>query len=101
MEIIKPSLTNLTTKFHIRMSLKESRQFKDKYITIAINIILFIVFVTLVIALLYYKYKGKLTPQEKSIKDKQKKQYLFQKLHQISYEKQKENQTLITDLPLI
>ena len=101
MEITKPSLTNLTTKFHIRMSLKESRQFKDKYITIAVNIILFVVFATLIIALLYYKYKGKLTPQEKNIKEKQKKQYLFQKLHQISYEKQKENQNLITDLPLI
>lgn len=101
MEITKPSLTNLTTKFHIRMSLKESRQFKDKYITIAVNIILFVVFATLIIALLYYKYKGKLTPQEKIIKEKQKKQYLFQKLHQISYEKQKENQNLITDLPLI
>jgi len=101
MEILKPSLTNLTTKFHIRMSLKESRQFKDKYITIAVNILLFLAFVILFGSLLYYKYKGKLTPQEKHIKDNQKKQYLFQKLHQLSYEKQKENQSLITDLPLI
>jgi len=83
------------------MSLKEARQFKDKYITLAINIALFLTFIVLVWALLYYKYKGKLTPEEKSVKERQKKQYMFQKLHQISYEKQKENQNLITDLPLI
>ena len=51
--------------------------------------------------LLYYKYKGKLSSEEKYIKERKKKQYLFQKLHQLSYEKQKESQQLITNLPLI
>jgi len=101
METLKPTLTDLTTKFHIRMSLKETRQFKDKYITLAVNILLFLVFIGLTWGLLYYKYKGKLTPEEKSIKERLKKQYMFQKLHKISYEKQQENQSLITDLPLI
>jgi len=101
METLKPSLTDLTTKFHIRMSLKEARIFKDKYITLAINIGLFLLFFLLAGALLYYKYKGKLSPEEKGIRERLKKQYMFQKLHKISYEKHKENQNLITDLPLI
>ena len=101
MEFVKPSLTDFTTKYYIRHSLKEVRVFKDKYMTIAVNIILLIVFITLIGGLLYYKYKGKLTDQEKLFKEKQKKMYLFEKLHRISYEKNKEKQNLITDLPII
>ena len=101
MEFQKPILTDLTTKYYIRNSLKEVRLFKDKYITIIINIILFCVFFLCIGGLLYYKYRGKLTPEEKKIKENQKKRYLFQKLHQISYEKHKEKQNLITDLPII
>ena len=101
MEFTRPSLTELNTKYYIRHSLKEVRQFKDKYITIFANIFLFLLFVGLVGGLLLYKYKGKLTPQEKIIKERQKKQYLFEKLHQYSYDKQKANQNLITNLPVI
>ena len=101
MEFTKPSLTEFTTKYYIRNSLREVRQFKDKYITIFVNIFLFLVLISLIGGLLYYKYKGKLTPQEKIIKEREKKLYLFQKLHQLSYEKQKESQQLITNLPLV
>ena len=101
MEFAKPLLTEFSAKYYIRHSLKEVRRLKDKYITIFVNIVLFLLFIGVCAGLLYYKYKGKLTPQEKSIKERQKKMYLFQKLHQISYEKQKESQQLITDLPLI
>ena len=100
MEFSKPALTEFNTKFYIRNSLKEVRQFKDKYITIFVNVLLFLLFVGAVGGLLLYKYKGKLTPQEKKRKEQQKKQYLFQKLHQYSYDKQKESQQLITNLPL-
>lgn len=101
MEFTKPALTELSTKYYIRNSLREVRRFKDKYITIFANILLFCLFVGIFGGLLYYKYKGKLTPQEKKQKDKEKKMYLFQKLHQISYEKDKANQNLITNLPLV
>jgi hypothetical protein len=101
MEFIKPSLTEFTTKYYIRNSLKEVRQFKNKYITIFANILLLLLFIGIFGGLLYYKYKGKLSSEEKYIKERKKKQYLFQKLHQLSYEKQKESQQLITNLPLI
>jgi len=99
MEIVKPSLTEFTTKYYIRHSLKQSRLFKDKYISIFINIILFASFVILFASLLYYKYKGKLTPDEKFILSQKKKQYIYEKLHRISYEKNKQQQNMITNLP--
>jgi len=101
MEYSKPLLTEFTTKFYIKNSLKEVRQFKNKYITVIVNILLFLFFVGAIALLLYYKYKGKPTKEELKIKENQKKQYLFEKLHKISYEKRKENQNLITDLPII
>lgn len=101
MDISKPSLTEFSTKYYIRHSLQQVRRLKDKYITITVNISLFLLFIGVVGGLLYYKYKGKLTPEQKQIKDREKKMYLFQKLHQISYEKQKESQELITNLPLV
>ncbi len=101
MEYSKPLLTELTTKFYIKNSLKEVRTFKNKYISIIINILLLLFFVGTIALLLFYKYKGKPTPEEIKIKENQKKHYLFEKLHKISYEKRKENQNLITDLPII
>ena len=101
MEISKPLLTELTTKFYIRNSLKTIRDIKNKYITIFVNISLFVLFVGVIGILLYYRYKGQLTIEEKDIKERVKKHYLFEKLHKISYEKHKEQQNLITDLPII
>ena len=101
MEYIKPSLTEFETKYYIRNSLKDVREFKNKYITIFVNIFLLLLFIGLVGGLLLYKYKGKPTQQEKMMKERQKKLYLFQKLQQYSYDKQKDRQQLITNLPLI
>ena len=101
MEINKPTLTENITKFYIKNSLKQVRLYKNKYITIIVNILLFLGFLGITGLLLYYRYKGKLNPDEVKAKENIKKQYLFEKLHKISYEKRKENQNLITDLPII
>jgi hypothetical protein len=101
MEHTKPFLTETINKYLIKKSLREVRNFKNYYFTILINITLCIVFIGSIALILYYRYKGKLTPEEKAIKEKLKKQYLFEKLHKISYEKSKEHKNLITDLPII
>jgi len=101
MDFIKPSLTEFTTKYYIRNSLKDVRRLKDKYITFGVNISLFLLLILLFGGLLYLKYKGKLTPDQKKQKEQEKKLYIFQKLHQISYEKEKASQNLITNLPLV
>jgi len=74
---------------------------KNKYITIIVNICLFLLLIGVISGLLYYKYKGKLTPYEKKIKDQEKKIYLYKKLQQYSYNKQKESQAIITNLPIM
>jgi len=101
MEITKPELIENTTKYFIRHSLKEVHEFKDKYISMFVNILLFVIFVILIGGILFYKYKGKLTLQEKKDKEKKEKMYIFQKLHQYAYDKQRDNQRLITNLPVI
>lgn len=101
MEVIKPSLTEFTTKYYLRHSLNQARIFKDKYITLFVNIFLLLIFILLFGTLLLYKYKGKLSPEEKKYKEREKKMYIFQKLQQYAYDKQKQNQTMITDLPVM
>lgn len=101
MENTKPLLIETMNRYLIKKSLREVRTFKNYYITLIVNISFFILFVGGIALILYYRYKGKLTPEEKEAKEKLKKQYLFEKLHKISYEKRKEQQNLITDLPII
>ena len=101
MEFTSPALTEFKTKYYIRNSLKEARQFKDKYITIFVNIFLLLLFITIIGGLLLYKYKGKPTQEEKNKKEHERKLYIFQKLQKYSYDKQKDSQRLITNLPII
>lgn len=100
MEKITPSLIENSTKIYLRSALKDSRNIKNKYITIGVNIFLFILFIIFIVGFLLYKYKGKLTPQEKEKKDREKQEYLINMMQRYSVEKQKESQSLITNLPL-
>ena len=97
MEVKIPSLIENDTKFFIKHALRTSRNYKDKYINIATNILLFFLFIILFCGLLYYKYKGKLSQEEINYKDSEKKKYFFQKLQKYQSDKQKER--MITNLP--
>lgn len=99
MEIVKPSLIESDTKFYLKHSLKSSRAFKDKYINIFMNFLFILLFIIIFGGILFYKYKGKLSPDEMKEKQKQKKYYLFKKLQQYALDKQKDSQNLITNLP--
>jgi len=101
MDYNKPALIEFQTKYYIKNSLKEVRQLKNKYITIFANIFLLLLFIGVVGGILLYKYKGKATQQETLARQHDQKLYLFQKLQQYSYDKQKESQRLITNLPVI
>jgi hypothetical protein len=67
---------------------------------------MFALFTMLLGGILYFKYKGKLTPEEKERKKQQEKQYILTKLNNVSatikMDRQKSGVThanLITDLP--
>ena len=100
MEYNRPSLIEGSSKYYIMHSLSKSREFKDKYINIFVNIFLFLGFILCVAGLLIYKYKGKLSKKEKEVKARKEKLYLFQKLQTYALNKQKNSQQLITDLPI-
>lgn len=95
---IKPHLTEPGVKYFLSQTLKECRKFKDKYQTIIFNVGLLIFLVIIIGSILYFKYKGRLTPSEIKRKNKEKQEYIFSKLQQLALVKQKQN--MITDLPV-
>ena len=99
MEVKIPSLIENDTKFFIKHALRTSRNYKDKYINIVTNILLFLLFIIFFGGLLYYKYKGKPNIEQIHYRNNQKKKYFFQKLQKYQLDKQKESQQIITNLP--
>ena len=67
-----PKLIEQNIKYNINYNLKTIRNFKDKYITIFVNIFLFLILVISLGSFLYFKYKGKLTPEELHQKEQEK-----------------------------
>lgn len=55
--------------------------------------------VVFVSCFLFYKYRGKLTPQEQRMQERQKTEYILSKIQNYQETKQKLNERLITDLP--
>lgn len=99
MEFTKPLLTEPGVKYFLSSTLKQCHEFKDKYYNLLLNIGIFIGFLFILGSLLLYKYKGKLTEEEKIEKDNIKKQYILSKIRNFQMAKQKANQELITGLP--
>jgi hypothetical protein len=96
----RPNLTEPGVKYFVSHTLKECRRLKDRYQTIILNVSLFIFLISVVGSILYFKYKGRLKPSEIKRKNREKQEYIISKLQQISMVKQKQNNNLITDLPV-
>lgn len=88
-------------KSYLSQSLRKCHNVKLTYYNYYYNILLFIVFFLLFGGLLFYMYKGKLSPVEKREKMKQERQYILQKIKtlQIEKEKQMNKNSMITNLP--
>ena len=99
MESEKPALVEAGVKSFLRLSLKECKNFKNRNLNSIYNIGLAITFFVICFLILYFMYKGRLTPQEREIKEREKKQYIMTKLMQMSEHKRKYHHNLITNLP--
>lgn len=99
MEPLKTTLVEPGVKYFISCSLKQCREFKDKYVNIIFNISMFILLILIISGILIYKYKGKMTPIEMEIKNRKKQEYIVSKLQQIAVIKKQTSERLITDLP--
>lgn len=95
----KPILTEPGVKYFLNETLKQCREFKNTYHNLLFNISLFILFTIILGSLLLVKYKGKLTPSEKEIKNREKQQYILSKIKNYQDAKQIAQQELISGLP--
>ena len=72
---------------------------KMKYYTKVLNLSLFAAFVFIGGCILLYKYKGKISPQEKNEKKEADRLYILNRVKQVQLDKQKQSNLLITDVP--
>jgi len=99
MDFQKPKLLEIGVVEFLGQNLKNCQQKKAIYINKMFNIFMFGLFVCIIFLTLSYKYKGKLTRREKIIKQEKERKYIVDKVRSLQIEKQKEQQTIITNLP--
>jgi len=84
-------------KYFLKESLKQCNEIKKQYYNLYFNIGEFLFIVILVGSILWFKYKGKMTPVEKAMKMRKDKMYILEKLKSIPNPMLEKN--MITDLP--
>lgn len=98
-ELTKPILTEPGVKYFLNNALKQSNIIKEKFHNTIFNIGMFIFFILILGSILIYKYKGKLTHVEIAQKNKEKQQYILERIKTFQISKQRAQQELITGLP--
>jgi hypothetical protein len=94
-----PSLIEPGTKSFLNHTLRQCHIIKSKYYIELFNLGIFLIFFVVVSAVLFYKYKGRLTPVEKEQKNREKQQYILSKIKSVQEAKLRSQQELITGLP--
>lgn len=99
----KPTLTEPGVKYFMNQVLKHCNQQKTIFTNTVFNLVLFLIFVLIIGSFLYYKYRGKLTPQEKESILREQKQDVLSRLNALNIKvesSKKSSANMITDLPL-
>ena len=101
--INKPKLVQNTTKYFFNSVLKECHKIKEKNYNLVYNIFMFIIFFFILGSILFYKYKGNKTKEEKYQENIKNKQYIMSKLVYYNRQNLENNQrirnNMITNLP--
>lgn len=97
--IPKPTLTEPGVKYFLNEALKQSHIIRENFHNMVFNIGMFIFFLSILGFILIYKYKGKLTPVEIAQKNKEKQQYILERIKTFQKSKQRAQQELITGIP--
>lgn len=95
----KPLLTEPGVIYFLNQALKQSHIIRENFHNMIFNIGMFILFLLILGFILVYKYKGKLTPVEILQKNKEKQQYILERIKNFQIQKQRASQELITGLP--
>jgi len=94
-----PTLTEPGVHYFLRETLKKCRNKKYAFYSRFFNILLFLAFALILSGLLYYKYKGKLTPEEKKQNRLNKEHYIWKTIKKSQQKSKKQYNLIITDLP--
>jgi hypothetical protein len=98
-DISKPLLVEPGIKYFLHETLKQCKQYKERYTNYIYNAGFLIFFIFVLGAILLYKYKGKLSVEELDQKEREKKQYILSKIKNFQDAKRIAHQELITSLP--
>ena len=92
-----PKLIEPGVSYFFNNILKSCHKTKIKYNNLVINLSLLYVFLTIIYVILKYRNVYKTTNEEKTIKERTKKEYILNKLSLFNNNKLKERQELITN----
>ena len=95
----KPILVEPGTSYFFTKTLQNCHTKKIQYYNTMYNLFLLSGFFIILALILYFKYKGKLTPIEKKAKEQTERIYVLDKIKSLNIEKHKLQQQIITDLP--
>ena len=95
----KPVLTEPGVKYFLSQTLKQCHVTRTQFYNWVFNLSVFAVFLLILAVILLYKYKGRLSEDEKEMKNKEKKEYILSKIKNLQEAKRKAHQELITGLP--
>jgi len=105
----KPILTEPGVKYFMNQVLKQCNEQRFVFTNTVYNLVLFLIFFLIIGGFLYYKYRGKLTPEEKEIIFREQKQDVLSRLNSLNVKIENSKKgngfggnttNLITDLPL-
>lgn len=95
----KPKLVEPGVRYFLNQALKQSHLIRQQFHNTIFNIGMFIFFLLILGGVLVYKYKGRLTPLEIAQKNREKQQYILERIKNFQTAKRKAHQELITGLP--
>ena len=92
--LCEPGMTRL-----LRGELVDCRAKRSRYQTTLFNVGMIVLLVCLIASFLYYRYKGRLTPEEAAVKKRSDYEHIVGRLGQLQVARDKQK-GLITKLPL-
>ena len=95
-----PELTEPGIISYLNLHLKKCHLVKYKYYNQMFNLGLFLFFISVLGSLIFYKYKGKLTPEEMEQRELEKYKYILNKIKITQESSVKEKQHLLSGQPL-
>ena len=96
-----PRLIDNNARYFLYNTLQKCHENRVRIYNIELNIILFILFVSITGGILFYNYKNKPTDYERQEKMMRDQQYIVSKIRTYQMEKNKQKTSDITNLPII